>query len=455
MGGDEYRTVNAERREPNGEPGPAMAGDAFGIHPALEVVQDGETYTLVWRDSHGKETHVARATDADLLALKVVSEDMPLDVAADACGLTVGRLESVLYAAAERGILVAPPSRLRREADGYRVAPGAPERLLTVRVFVVQWHITHACDLHCLHCYDRSNRAAPSREQAMAVLEDLCAFCRERHVRGRVCFTGGNPFLYPNFVDAYRAAWEHGFAASILGNPVSRRRVEEILDIQRPGCFQVSLEGLPEHNDAIRGEGHFASVMAFLDVLRDLGIASTVMLTLTQDNIDQVLPLGERLRGRTDRFLFNRLSPVGEGATLALPTGEEYARFLDRYIAAAADNPVLGFKDNLFGPARRRLGAEPRGGCTGFGCGAAFNFVAILPDGEVHACRKFSSPIGNVHHQSLAEIYDSEPARRYRRGSSACAECDLRSHCGGCYAVTRSTGSDIFTTRDPHCPLPS
>ena len=31
---------------------------------------------------------------------------------------------------------------------------------------------------------------------------------------------------------------------------------------------------------------------------------------------------------------------------------------------------------------------EPFGGCTGFGCGAAFNFMAVLPDGEVHACRK-------------------------------------------------------------------
>ncbi len=91
------------------------------------------------------------------------------------------------------------------------------------------------------------------------------------------------------------------------------------------------------------------------------------------------------------------------------------------------------------------------GGCAGYGCGAAFNFVSLLPDGEVHACRKLPSPIGNICKQTFSEIYYSEIASQYRAGSSACKDCDIRPVCGGCLAVSYGFGKDIFTELDPYC----
>ncbi len=238
---------------------------------------------------------------------------------------------------------------------------------------------------------------------------------------------------------------------AILGNPAPRKQLEELISIQPPGFFQVSLEGLPEYNDYIRGSGHFERVMHFLDLLRDLEIYSMVMLTLTRDNIGQVLPLGERLRGRADVFYFNRLARVGEGASLELPTREDYKTFLENYLAASKENPVLGLKDNLINVLMHHNGIEPFGGCTGFGCGAAFNFLSVLPDGEVHACRKFPSPVGSVLTQSISEIYDSAIARRYRSGCAECGPCSLRPVCGGCLACAYSHGLNIFEQKDPFC----
>lgn len=80
-----------------------------------------------------------------------------------------------------------------------------------------------------------------------------------------------------------------------------------------------------------------------------------------------------------------------------------------------------------------------------------FNFVALLPDGEVHACRKFPSPIGNVRESSLRAIYDSAEANRYRQGCGECRGCPVRSVCGGCLAVSHVRGLDVFRQRDPHC----
>jgi MoaA/NifB/PqqE/SkfB family radical SAM enzyme len=119
-----------------------------------------------------------------------------------------------------------------------------------------------------------------------------------------------------------------------------------------------------------------------------------VMLTLTRDNMDQVIPLAGLLREKTGVFHFNRLALFGEGANLALPDPKRYRKFLEDYLAAAETNPVMGIKDNLINVLRREKGMDLFGGCAGYGCGAAFNFVSLLADGEVHACRKLPRPSG-------------------------------------------------------------
>lgn len=288
-------------------------------------------------------------------------------------------------------------------------------------------------------------------EPAIAVLDDFYTFCRQMHVRGQVTVTGGNPMLHPDIETIYRNATDRGFGIAILGNPTPIRKIERLMDIAPPLYFQVSLEGLEAHNDDIRGAGHFQRTLAFLDRLRERGVYTMVMLTLTRDNLDQVLPLGDLLQDRTDYFTFNRLSAVGEGTGLKMPEPGDFEAFLRRYAAAAATRPVLGLKDNLFNIIRRENGDGPFGGCTGFGCGAAFNFVALLPGGEVHACRKFPSPIGNVLDHPLADIYRSGAAASYRSGSQECRNCDLFAVCRGCPAVAFSLGLDIRKEKDPFC----
>jgi selenobiotic family peptide radical SAM maturase len=229
--------------------------------------------------------------------------------------------------------------------------------------FTLQWHLTHACPYHCRHCYDRSPREELGMPDARNLLLDFRAFCRARRVDPRVSLSGGDPFLYPGFWEIYRALAEARIPVSILGNPVAADQVRRLVDMGRPVYYQVSLEGLREHNDAMRGGGHFDRVMTFLGDARRRGVATRVMLTLTRANLDQVLPLGEQLRGLTGRFTFNRLSRVGEARTLELPTTADYAPFLHQYTLARRTNPVFGFKEPLAG----RRGHHDRGGRHGPG----------------------------------------------------------------------------------------
>jgi selenobiotic family peptide radical SAM maturase len=425
---------------------PELLGGNPGIKPFPH-----QEMILVWLNPETGKGQARTAEPGDLLALKIVSEGIEPSQAADLGGVKVGVVLDSLGRAADKGILLAPPSRIRRDEGSFPLTDPVAPRFLTAEVFTLQWHLTQACDLHCKHCYDRSDRAPLSLVRGLGVLDELLAFCQSRQVRGQVSFSGGNPLLYPHFLALYQAAVDRGFTVAILGNATSKEHLLPVLAIEKPAFFQVSLEGLPAHNDWIRGKGYFARVMEFLDLLQAEDIYSMVMLTLTKGNMEQVLPLAELLRDRADLFVFNRLAMVGEGSLLESVPVAEYRGFLESYLAAARENPTLGLKDNLFNLLREEKGKPLLGGCAGFGCGAAFNFVSLLPDGEVHACRKFPSLIGNIFSQSLAEIYDAPAARRYRAGSLACRECRLRPACGGCLAVSHGFGLDVFSERDPYC----
>jgi len=317
--------------------------------------------------------------------------------------------------------------------------------------FTLQWHLTNACDGNCRHCYDRSKTSTLSLEQALAVFDDLLRFCRRRQVQPHVSLSGGNPLLYPHFFALYERIAASDARISILGNPISEPQLEQLVALRRPHSYQVSLEGLEAHNDSIRGAGSFARGMRFLELLAAYDTRAHVMLTLTRANMGEVIPLAALLRGRAHRFLFNRLVQVGAGAQLESPSREEYAAFLKRYIAAAKANPIMGFKDGLFNVARHHLGLPLTGGCTGFGCGAAFSFLALLPNGDAHACRKFPSPVGNVLSGGISGAWGSANAGRYRRGCAACRGCRIRNACGGCLAVAHGRGQDVLEERDPHC----
>lgn len=447
-------------------------GEAVGINPSLTLLElDWKNLCTVVRD---KETAIAPeqgrelvllfkrpgngkicfypAGDLQLLALKVVAENLDRQAVADEAQVTVGKVDAAIEEACRQGLLLSPPSAIvRTEAHFPDEGTEGWQPYLQSDYFTLQWHVTQACDLHCKHCYDRSTISPLTLEQGITILDQFREFVLEEKVHGQVTFTGGNPLLYEHFEELYKEAAKRNFSIAILGNPTSRGVIESLQRIQPLSFYQVSLEGLSEHNDSIRGEGHFQRIMAFLEILDDLSIYSMVMLTLTRENMGQVLELAEILRGKVDLFTFNRLSQTGEGADLAAAEKEKYRTFLTEYLEAAKSNPTMSLKDNLINIIRLEQQVKPFGGCTGFGCGAAFNFCSLLPNGDMHACRKFQSPIGNVLDSSLLELYHSEAAERYRLGPKECRGCKIRPVCGGCQAVIQSSGLDITLDKDPYC----
>jgi selenobiotic family peptide radical SAM maturase len=425
------------------------SGNTYRIASSLKIRLEGRGLALSWQDRPTGAKLSGTAGPDELLGLKIVSERLSIRKLANEHREPVSRFYRLLSYLDRQGILEAPTSLLRRDPELFGSA--LTDDRLTVTVFCLQWHITNACDMNCRHCYDRSRRSRMTESQAIRVLDELDRFRRRHWVAASIDFTGGNPFLYPGLLELYAEAVRRGFDVAILGNPVRRDQIEALCWVKPPEIYQVSLEGMRAHNDWVRGIGNYDRVIAFLALLEEIGVPSCVMLTATNANLREILPLARLLEGKTGGFGFGRLACVGSGASLEQPGPVHYRNFLKRYIAYAAESKTLVFKDNLINLRLWETGCALSEGCTGFGCGAAFNSLSVLPDGEAHACRRFPSLLGNIQEQTLDELYHSAAAERYRRGMRACKGCPIRHACGGCMSTVLPQTENISEARDRFC----
>ena len=78
--------------------------------------------------------------------------------------------------------------------------------------------------------------------------------------------------------------------------------------------------------------------------------------------------------------------------------------------------------------------------------------MTILPSGDVYACRRMESKIGNVFEVSPYDLFLGEQMDRYRQYDKfeKCASCELLRFCRGCPAVAYGYTKNMYAP-DPQC----
>lgn len=161
------------------------------------------------------------------------------------------------------------------------------------------FYITTACQLRCKTCYVGQHLSTPTKPIVLEQDE------MERTLRALLAagarkgtFLGGEPTLIPGFERTLRFAREigHEFIRVDTNGVASSRRFFQTNDLSAVlSDVMVTIDGLEEAHDAIRGRGTFRQATHTIRSLRERGYRVRVTTTVTSRSIDDMHRLGSRL----------------------------------------------------------------------------------------------------------------------------------------------------------------
>jgi AdoMet-dependent heme synthase len=328
-------------------------------------------------------------------------------------------------------------------------------------VIQIMWHVNNECNFRCSHCYEENYEPKPvDRWDFQSLAIDRITELQSQYELIRVGLLGGEPLLDPNIIKIVKTLYNKGVKRVDISTNGALADLNLVKNLKKANItmVQVSLEGpIAEINDVIRGKGSFDKAVRGLRILKESGISTGIMMTVSKFNLQFVEEMVEfALREGVDIVSFNRMLPLGRGKrrmTTVLEPKEvmqmiNMVHLLDKKhktnIDVSSDDPLLYVPMN-----GNKYTSNEHGGC-----GAGIGSLAIFYDGTVFPCRRLPIAVGNIVDSSLIEIINSSSLdcfyerEEYLEGK--CSTCDHRQICGGCRASAYAFTGD-YLNADPQC----
>jgi radical SAM/SPASM domain protein of ACGX system len=333
--------------------------------------------------------------------------------------------------------------------------------------FAFQWHITDSCDQRCQHCYifsenNHFNLKEMSWPEIESVLENCLDMCTKANRIPYFYITGGDPILHSRFWDLMELFKSKEIAFTILGNPFHLND-KVCQKLKACGCerYQLSIDGLRETHDAIRKPGSFDITLEKIKCLHSTGIRAVIMTTVSGTNVDEIPAIIDLVvEHKADVFAFARYCPTSTEKSTHL-TPERYRELLEvcwqKFEFYKESQTSFNLKDHLWTLFLHEKGLFeiPEGLKDDIiydGCNCSNSHLTILPKGDVYACRRFESNVGNVFNEKLYDIFTGEKMEFFREFDNfeKCSRCELKRFCRGCPAVTFGYTNNFYGA-DPQC----
>ena len=313
------------------------------------------------------------------------------------------------------------------------------------------------CNAKCIHCYSDAIFGHGEKYWPLPEALDLIDQIADEGVI-ILALSGGEVLMRPDWEVLIEHGVKRGLRMTLATNgrlvtPKVASRLAE-LDIWN---VSVSLDGAsPEVHDAIRGvEGTFEAACQAVQRLVKAKVRVTVNYTPMKPNLaeaEAMIELAYRLGA--DKINMTEYVYTSRGGLGLMPSAAELGLLLDLWRTAAKKwhgRIEVDWHDCRVG----LLLEEPEEAERYTGCGAGYTHCRITVTGEVTPCVVLPTAAGNLHASRFGDIWRHSPMLERIRSrdnitEGNCSDCEHKSRCGGCRAVSHSCYGHPFGG-DPSC----
>jgi MoaA/NifB/PqqE/SkfB family radical SAM enzyme len=317
------------------------------------------------------------------------------------------------------------------------------------RLFSVLLELTYRCNLDCFFCYnDLGLTGRPlSTDQYRALLAELAELGTLN-----LTLSGGEPLAHPDFLAIGRQARDLGFVVRIKSNGHALRgaMLQRIADEVDPYVVEVSLHGAvaATHERQTRISGSFERLLANLRETLATGVRVRLKSTLTQWNeaeVEGMLDLAQELGLPLDFDPEVTPRDDGDAEPLSIAPSRAGVERLFRVMTERARK--AGAQELIVVREGDAAGAPPVP--VDKHCGAGSAGVAIDPYGNVYPCVQWRRPVGNLHEQSIREIWAGSAGLVEVRRLTTAAKGVVEAEGPGAALMSFCPGSAATRTGDP------
>jgi radical SAM protein with 4Fe4S-binding SPASM domain len=306
------------------------------------------------------------------------------------------------------------------------------------------WETTLACNLGCRHCGSSCapNSALPGELSTQEVKDAFSSLAEDSDAkRIAVAVTGGEPLLRADVFEVAAHFAGLGFRWGMVTNgTLITDRVVQLCRASGMGSVALSIDGLKDDHEFLRGKGSFNPAVAgfgklkrggFLEVAEIVSCPTPRMIPHLDAVYRQMQELG------ADQWRIIPLAPIGRAKhdpTLLL-SGPELRELLEFIKDKRAEkNPAMKITLDEEGFLGQEYEREVRD--MPYFCFAGIHAASILADGTVSACPSVSREFvqGSIRERRFSEIWENEFAvyrdRRWMK-TGECESCASFADCRG------------------------
>ena len=317
------------------------------------------------------------------------------------------------------------------------------------------WEFTLKCNLRCCHCGSSAGIPRPDElttKECLRLCEELAELgCED------VCLMGGEPFLREDWFSVAQCIKALGMNLNFVSNGTIMDQYMDKISWLRPKVIGISLDGVEESHEVIRGKGNFKKTVGAIESLRERGIQTTAITTVNKINFRDLPKMKGLLLEKGVNWQIQVAMPFGNFRKEQMLSKEEFyatALFIakERTSHRFEDLPLVGA--DCYGYHSKFL---PDGGWKG--CRAGMSAIGITSDGGVVGCLAMGNDRfieGSIRDKSLREIWENPSSFEYNRKFDAtklgpnCRDCKYGAECkGGCSAMSYTTTERLHN--DPYC----
>ena len=319
------------------------------------------------------------------------------------------------------------------------------------------FELTYRCNLRCKHCY--IGVQPPTEEMdTKSALKVIGKIAETGFGMFELC--GGEPLMRDDLSVIAKEIKSYGMTVNLStnGTLLSQDKVRELKPYVDEAMISVDSHEESNH-DNFRGEA--GALKLSLEGIRncvDNDIPVNIYTTLTtfiHTKLPEFVNCMKKLK--VSSITFFDLNPVGRGSTV----GAEFRLSL-KDLGAAFDT-LHRLKDesdveiHALAPFKFVMDEKALSKNTilsgGF-CNAGINSLSISPDGDLFACTRVRTKLGNALRDEIRNIWWSSPVLSELRDRSKlkgeCGKCEYKYVCGGCRANAYIEHSDHLM-EDPRC----